>query len=146
MKLYHFCSRHHIEQIKKQGLTLGRIPIPDITLQQVNGFVKPCQWLTENPDFIQSWEQYSSLPYRRNDYRITIKIPKGHRDKLHRWEGICESTARLKRAAMILNMFGDPENWWCYMARVKPNWFREIKSHPKRNLNEKIKEGTPEDS
>lgn len=136
MKLYHFCSKKHINSILSEGLTKGRIPMMDLTGEPNGKFISPCQWLTRNREFTQSWEEHSSLPYRRNDYRIVVKIPKDHREKLYKWDEICYEHPQLKRSAQTLNAYGDPENWYCYMDRVKPNWFRTITPNPERELDE----------
>lgn len=120
MKLYHFCTKESLESIKKEGLTLGVIPV--IKGDQVNvsqGF----QWLTSNPSFVQEWDQ-GNLPYKRTDCRITVKIPKTN-ESLIKWTDLCNA-GLLKETAAILNSFGDPENWYVYKGRIKPNYFREV--------------------
>lgn len=121
MKLYHFCPEHMLPGIKKGGLTKGNIPL--ITKGKVRLLPK-IQWLTLNPSFDQEWEKYSSLPYRRNDYRITLKIPKLN-ENLGRWLSICQHPI-FKETAEILNEYGDPENWFIYKGRIRPGLFRDI--------------------
>lgn len=126
MKLYHFCSEQHLEEIKKDGLTLGRLPI--IVNNQI-GLVKDFQWLTSNADFEQSWEKHSTLPYRRNAFRITVKIPKGDKNLL-KWDVICKAP-QLLDTAKVLNSHGDFWNWYVYKGKVKKNYFREIVKNEK---------------
>lgn len=121
MKLYHFCAKHLFERIKKEGLTLGCIPIIEGDNYKIaRGF----QWLTSNPSFEQEWEKYSTLPYRRNYYRITIKIPKKDKNLL-KWIELSKTKA-LQETAETLNAYGDPENWYVYKGAIKPNYFRKV--------------------
>ena len=123
MKLYHFCPEHLLERIKREGLTLGMIPV--INNGEFVGFIKNRQWLTSNKSFVQDWETGSSLPYRRNAIRITIKIPKFNMLHLTRWI-LFDSFGKLEETSKILNSFGDPENWFIYNGKVLTSWFREI--------------------
>lgn len=119
MRLYHFTALHLAPHCLAKGLTLGKIPeIKD----GKPGIIPGYQWLTANGNFVQAWEAYSSLPYRRNAVRIELKIPKAHRDKLLRW---IEFGRRFKISA-ILNSFGDPENWYVYHGRIPTGWFRKV--------------------
>ena len=135
MKLYHFCSKKHINSIQSEGLTRGTIPLFDENSQPVS-LIKGFQWLTSNPAWHQEWDSESHLPYARNDYRITVAIPKSHRPKLAKWDAIESGAEELQRSQEILNSFGDPENWYVYAGRIKPGWFRGIDPHPDRQLNE----------
>ncbi len=129
MKLYHFCPAHLLPSIKREGITKGSIPL--IIKGKVT-LLPDSQWLTINNSFDQEWEGYSSLPYRRNAYRITIKIPKTA-DDLIRWAVICQHLI-FKETAEILNEFGDPENWYLYKGRIKPGLFREIVKNPSEEI------------
>ena len=123
MNLYHFTSRHHIKPILTEGLTLGMIPLLIDPIKLIPGF----QWLTKNKSFKQEWcdPKYSSLSYKRNDYRITIKIPKSHRKYLIHW--MYYFNKKLKgTGAEALNTFGDPENWYVYKGVIKPTWFKKV--------------------
>ena len=105
----------------RSGLTLGSIPMVDGNNYKImDGF----QWLTYNPSFEQEWEKHSTLPYRRNYYRITIKIPKTDTNLL-KWSELSKISV-FQETASILNAFGDFENWYVYNGRIKPNYFREI--------------------
>lgn len=126
MKLYHFCSRHHLEGIKTDGLTLGIIPLSIDPPLLAKGF----QWITSNPDFDQSWCKYSTLPYRRNEWRITVKIPKSHAGKKYRWLPLSNELAKHFPNIRILNLYGDPKNWFVFEGTIKPSWFRKIDANP----------------
>lgn len=121
-KLYHFCAKRMLFNIKKEGLTLGAIPVlKDGKFAVMNGW----QWLTSNEDFDQSWNKHSTLPYKRNDYRIEINIPKDHHKNLIYWLD-ASKMPELKESAAILNSHGDPKNWWIFKGRIKPGWFKEV--------------------
>ena len=132
MKLYHFTSRHHIGRCLKEGLTIGAIPVSMNPPEFYNGY----QWLTKNKSFHQSWcdNPYSSLPYKRNDFRITIKIPRLEikRKRLMNCLWFCKNTPdeRIRVAAEVLNMFGDPENWYVFHGIVRPEWMKKVSARP----------------
>ena len=108
--------------IKEEGLTRGYIPF--ITKGKIK-LLKNSQWLTLNPDFDQSWERHSTLPYRRNAFRITIKVPKSAKENLIKWLDLCKHE-KFEETANVLNEYGDPENWYIFFGKVKTSWFREI--------------------
>lgn len=122
MKLYHFCAERFFPSIQKSGLTQGKIPL--ITSGKFS-FISNSQWLTTNPDFNQEWNAMFELKYDRTAVRITVKIPIEDK-KLVKWSELSKLPDLIETAA-ILNSYGDPENWWIYVGKVKPNWFREIK-------------------
>lgn len=127
MKLYHFTSKHHIQGCTQEGLRLGIIPISINPPKLIPGF----QWLTKNKSFEQMWcdPKYSSLPYRRDEYRITIKIPRIQRKNLIAWLYYFEQ--KLKNTeAKHLNDFGDPYNWYLFKGIVTPKWFKIINHNP----------------
>ena len=127
MKLYHFTSGYHIEGCKKEGLTLGVIPVSIDPPKFIPGF----QWLTKNGKFDQEWCKYSTLPYQRNEYRITIKIPKSARKNLIPWLFYYEKKKHLMPMAAALNLYGDPENWYLFKGIVKPEWFKKVARNPR---------------
>lgn len=134
MKLYHYCPLSFLESIKEEGLTKGCIPMFQKSKVVFGGGF---QWLTTNPSFEQSWENiYTTLPYRRNEVRLTIKIPEGDKN-LIKWLDFCsfnwtdiEKGDSIKRTAEILNSFGDPERWYLYSGNVKPEWIKKIVYNP----------------
>jgi hypothetical protein len=129
MKLYHFTAAHLIDRIKKEGITLGGIPLSLPPHPRVEwGY----QWLTSNPDFKQAWcdPEYKTLPYNRNDYRITVSIPKTSHDTLIRWIPLWERLQKYIPIIKHLNDYGDPENWYVFYGRIPMGWFREITINP----------------
>ena len=132
MKLYHFTPTHLLDDIKIMGLTRGMIPI---LKSGRNGdrkedfkVIPGYQNLTVNKAFNQSWEEQSSLPYRRNAVRITVKIPKNYRCNLFYWLRFCDAVNL--NSARVLNSYGDPENWYVYRGKIPPKWFRAIDFRP----------------
>lgn len=129
MKLYHFCSKEHIDSIKSAGLLFGKIPVVS-KKGDLKGFIQPAQWLTSNESFKQEWCEHSTLPYNRNDYRITLNISLDH-ECLKNWIDLCHRLKDLKHSAKILNSFGDPENWYVMLGVIEPYFFKEITINPK---------------
>ena len=126
MKLYHFTSKHHIESCLARGLVMGVIPVSIDPVEVIPGY----QWLTKNKRFQQSWchPSYSSLPYRRDEYRIMVVIPKSQRKNVIPWLQYCEET-KIESAA-DLNAFGDPHNWMLFKGKVRPEWFKKTHRNP----------------
>lgn len=116
MKLYHFCSKHHIKSILRDGLTLGCVPISLEPVKVAPGF----QWLTKNKKFKQSWCQYTRLPYNRNDFRITVSIPKSNYEHLIPWIRLLKKLVMDYPELNVLNEFGDPWNWYVYKGTILP--------------------------
>ena len=130
-KLYHFTPEHMVRGCLQDGLTRGCIPLSIDPPEFAMGY----QWLTSNKAFQQSWCQYSSLPYDRSAFRITIKIPKSEKKagRLVKWMDYCRqnlSNEKLQSAASVLNSYGDPENWYLFHGTVKKEWFVKVSRNP----------------
>lgn len=99
------------------------IPLSIDPVKLIPGF----QWLTKNKSFDQSWTdpKLSTLPYQRNEYRITIKVPRASRKNLIRWLDYFEQKLKGSEAS-VLNDFGDPENWYLFKGIVESKWFKKI--------------------
>ena len=126
MKLYHFTSPLHVDGCLKNGIIKGVIPIyKDGKYGLIPGF----QWLTSNPEFHQEWAntEYTTLPYDRTEYRLTVVIPKAARDRLFRWLDICDKLP----IDEAMNAYGDPENWFVFQGRIKPGWIRRVEQKEK---------------
>lgn len=116
--LYHFTCSHQIEGVKKDGLTLGKIPLSQIH------FKEHYQWLTSNPDWKQSWcENQILLKCDRTEWRLIIEIPDSHKINLLVW---IIAGPMLTPVFSILSMFGDPHNWYLYDGDIPKNWFKKI--------------------
>jgi len=44
----------------------------------------------------------------------------------------CKNTPdeRIRVAAEVLNMFGDPENWYVFHGIVRPEWMKKVSARP----------------
>ncbi len=122
MKFYHFTALRFLNSIVKSGLTKGRMlrSLDPIT------FYSNYQWLTTNSTFDQSWlNPNSTLPYKRNEVRLTIDVPD------HAME-LCKPWSQMKflvpDVAKDLSAYGDPENWWVYSGNIPARWILEISS------------------
>lgn len=123
MRLFHFCSKHNLAGILKEGITKGVTPIV------INGkfayFAHGFQWLTVNPSFEQAWDTQTTLTYKRTDHRLTVKIPKDRAKNLFKWTDF-KGNPLFQETYNILSSHGDPENWYIYIANIKTSWIREI--------------------
>ena len=133
MDLYHFTSPFHVLGCQREGLRLGMIPehYEDISSGAIKIRLRPgFQWLTSNPNFDQSWAEGTGLlPYKRNAFRLTVRVPRRHQKHLFRWVKACidfhQETAR------ALNAYGDPQNWWIFRGWIRPSWVVAIDENPK---------------
>jgi len=128
-KLYHFTAAHLVRGCLQEGLTMGCIPVSINPTELIRNY----QWLTKNKSFVQDWQTYSSLPYRRNAYRIVIDIPRSESANLIKWLDFCKENhknPKIRFAAGILNSAGDPENWYLFHGIVKKEWFRKVSRNP----------------
>lgn len=117
MILYHFTSRHHVKGCFTEGIRLGVVPV------NFGKLLPGYQWLTTSPEFGQSWNAMSSLPYDRCEFRLKIEVPKGLSRKVLVWLDVCK---RLSDIHGDLNAFGDPENWRLFKGAIQPHWIKEI--------------------
>lgn len=120
MKLYHFTSRYHVQDVLRTGIIKGVIPagVP-LAPTLVHGY----QWLTLNPSPNQSWTKGSTLPYDRCEYRLTVKIPKAFEINVLNWLAVGHS---LTNITDDLNSYGDPENWRLYKGNIPPDWIKRV--------------------
>jgi len=132
-KLYHFTAAHMIKGCLQDGLTMGCIPVSIDPPVMLPGY----QWLTSNKAFQQSWcdPRYSSLPYLRNAFRITVNIPKSEKKpggRLIKWLDFLKAAKdeKLLFAGKILNSCGDPQNWYLFRGTVKKEWFVKVSRNP----------------
>lgn len=122
MRLYHFTTERLWRRVKRQGLTLGMVPIDRSRLgvRMLTGY----QWLTENPDFAPDWATQNLIGYRRDDVRIAVEFPHEVLSRLHRWDDIGPRVCG--------NMLGELNDgfahheWWLFEGKVHPAWFVEV--------------------
>ena len=120
--LFHFCASQFLPGIKKSGLRFGKIPFGTMdNIQLINGY----QWLTTNAAFLQTWNQYSTLPYDRTECRLTIILPNAEKFNLIKWTDFNKDNPN--PLYDTLNEFGDFENWYLFKGVVIPYWIADIK-------------------
>jgi len=117
--LYHFTPSWMLDSIKKTGIREGRV----IVQERPPKFKAGHQWLTVNPDFNQSWDALSTLPYDRTENRIEVKIPRIQ--NLFKWSLFGKKIAG-EEMFNVLSAYGDPENWYIYRGIISPGYFVEI--------------------
>jgi hypothetical protein len=123
MKLYHFTAKCFLKGIEKDGLTRGCM----LKSMSPPSFIPNSQWLTSNPEFEQSWlNPNSTLPYKRNEVRLTIEIPDHAEANAKPWS---QMKFLVPEVAQDLSQFGDPENWWIYSGNIPPQWIATIDSY-----------------
>lgn len=125
MTFYHFTARRFVDSIKRMGLTRGKLLKNYSPIEITDGY----QWITTNSDWNQEWAVGTGmLPYKRNEVRLTIKIPKTSLSDCIPWSRL---RFLIPNTADILGSRGDPENWWVFDGRIKPSWivkFDEVKN------------------
>lgn len=127
MKLFHFTSRHHVQDVLRIGLTKGVIVTGDTLLNP--GFIYGYQWFTANPAPEQSWNEGSSLPYDRCEYRLTVNVPDIYECNILNW---LEGGRSLSTFYDIANSYGDPENWRLYKGVIPPGWIKRVDRFKRR--------------
>lgn len=130
--LYHFTSDSHVQSCQLKGLVRG------VTCTGFNAIGKPkflrmTQWLTCNPDFNQSWNAQSTLPYDRTANRLAVCVPHTCTGRLHRWNDFGPRYA--PKTFALLSMSGNHEDWYIYHGIVRPEWIIEIVKKPVIVLN-----------
>lgn len=131
MILFHYTSAQHLAKIRTQGIHRGVIPWKFLDGKAT--FVRGWQWLTINPDWEQSWcdPKYSQLPYRRDEFRITIAVPKFAYPQVLRWLDFCAKHA--PESATELNARPhDPQNWRLFHGPIPATWFVDVQQNPTR--------------
>lgn len=136
--LYHFTAAHCIAKIKAMGLTKGALPwnrAKDGTPQLMRNRLGPnipgpgFQWLTKNPDFAQPFCFLGELPFAKNTFRITIRIPDKALGMLHSWPEMA-AKCRPDSATEINTPAVDWQNWFVFYGRIDPAWFLEVARNP----------------
>lgn len=131
--LYHFCASKFWPSIKKNGLRYGRIPWGgDNGIKLIPGY----QWLTTNAEFKQSWNEGSSLPYDRTEFRITIMLPNVEKFNLYKWTEYEKENPLYE----TLSSFGDPENWYLFKGVIIPYWMVALEKKTETETKIKIYE------
>lgn len=118
MILYHFCARHSLLDILRDGLTLGRTPVFE------NGMIHlefGQQWLTAEKDpRKQSWNTHTLVPYSRTAARLTVRIPDNYRKKLVKAADLAKTLPPEGR--YFITDYAGSEAWYIYKGRIPPKW------------------------
>ena len=123
MILYHFTAKHLARKIKKEGLTLGGLPLSLNPPRIEWGWI----WLTSKSGFDQEClEGTGRLPYKRNEVRITVKFPDLALGCLYKFD----EHKNLTPLYEDMTMFGDPENWWLYKGKIPKGWLKKFDNKP----------------
>jgi hypothetical protein len=127
---FHFTAGHLMPGILRTGLTKGVLPWSMDKFERV-GLKAGWQWLTESSEWSQEWARpspFSTLPYRRDEVRITIRFPEVIPGQLVSWREV-DRRCRPDSADFI-NTFADAPKWWLYHGVIPPVWFTAIEATP----------------
>lgn len=140
MPFYHFTAAHLLKPILEQGLTRGCTPVftrtPAPHISPISGFIRHTQWLTTNKDFRQDWcfPEFSSLPYDRNAFRLTIVIPNTHRDQLFTWDDFYRTQVLPKGLRKFPGFDNrqhcNPDLWRIFVGAIHPLWIKNFQQNP----------------
>lgn len=122
MLLYHFCPAHLLEGIKREGITLGKLPV---ILESGTLLYDGCQWLTEEPDPAkQSWATSHAIGYSRTACRISIWIPKRH--LRHLWKATDLVPILPERSRPFITDWTGSEAWYAFLGKIPAKWIQKI--------------------
>lgn len=89
MKLFQYTALHHVTEIWKHGaIDKGGIPVPDASGKFLAGHVPGWQWLTDDPEWHQSWATQITLHCDRTECRMVLEIPVLELHRLKRWDAV----------------------------------------------------------
>lgn len=129
MIYYHFTSAKHFAGIQKSGIALGMIPWRLDTTGKVH-VKRNFQWLTTDPDWLQSWDDplSSTLPYRRTEYRITLEVPSFALQSLFRWSDF--DLKYKPQSAAFINILPGSKYWSVFKGPIPTSWFLATDRNP----------------
>ncbi len=120
---YHFTANFFLKSIKQRGLVLGSLPVSLKRKEVISGY----QWITKNPSFDQKWAIGSGkLPYKRNEFRLTIRIPDRHLEKAMQFINCRDMCPEIFDD---MTRYGDPENWYIYEGIIPSSWIHKIQKN-----------------
>jgi len=127
MTLYHFTAARFVDRILAEGLTLGALLV-EFKPGKTPKIDTRYRWLTASPEWDQEWSHGTGrLPYKRNERRLTVEIPKsGERDVLV-WNVV---GPYLSREYAMLSAYGDPHNWRLFNGSVPREWIVAVDRNP----------------
>lgn len=121
-EFYHFTAKRFLDSIRRNGLTEGRMLKSFKPIQ----FLNNKQWITKNASFEQGWSVGTGrLPYKRNEVRLTLKIPMEKMENCKPWS---QMKFLVPDVAFDLedDPSADPENWWIYQGVISPKWIADV--------------------
>ena len=129
--LYHYTGLDHLEGIRRDGLTLGMLPLWAAGGWQIR---RGYQWLTDDPNWKQGWatDQIGACG-DRTSVRVAVEVPESERRNLFRWNTFALAVLGLDRHALdSFNAAGgsDGQSWWVYRGPIPVDWLREWESKP----------------
>lgn len=118
MVLYHFCAKHCLNDILRDGLTLGMTPVFTANSMSI---MRGHQWLTAEKDpRKQSWNTHNLISYSRTAVRLTVCIPDNYRKKLIKATDLVKTLPPEGR--YIITEYAGSEAWYIYKGRIPPKW------------------------
>lgn len=126
---YHFTSTQHLAGVRQGGLAKGAIPfrmLPDGKITFMRGY----QWLTLDGNWDQSWAnpKLSPLPYRKNEYRLTIQIPNFAMKNLVSWLDYSQKVN--PPSVTFLQSFRGHRHWWLFQGIIPFLWVVAVDHNP----------------
>lgn len=128
--LYHFCSGPHLLGINKGGIAKGVIPFRMLD----NGhptLLRGYQWLTRDHEWDQSWADAwlnRKLPFRKNEYRLTIDIPHFAMHQVISWPEFAVKFNPPSRE--FLSSFRGHQHWYLFRGPIPVSWISETVRNP----------------
>lgn len=118
MVLYHFCAKHFLPGILRDGLTKGETPIIEGGMMRLQ---MGHQWLTTEKDpRKQSWNTHNLVSYSRTAVRLTVSIPDSYRKKLVKATDLVKTLPPEGR--YIITDYAGSEAWYIYKGRIPSKW------------------------
>lgn len=126
---YHFTSSMHLLGVKKSGIEKGAIPFRMLDDGRIT-FMRGYQWLTLDGEWDQSWAtpELSNLPYRKNEYRLTVQVPNFAMRNLVSWSEYSQKVN--PPSALYIQSFRGYRHWWLYNGIIPFIWVVAVDHNP----------------
>lgn len=116
--------------ILEKGITKGVLPW-SMDAQGRVGFVAGWQWLTVDPDWMQSWARpkaHSAVTARRDEIRVTVSIPSALMPRLMKWEDLAR--AYQPQSDAFIRSHPEWRYWRVFRGPIPPKWFLAVERNP----------------
>lgn len=125
MILYHYTNKMFIDGIKKKGLIKGKTPYKG---DHRIDFMDNHQWLTLDGNVDnQKWSNGITIPYNRNEYRVTVNIPKNREQCLYTIDYLMKYIL-CDRSIDNFNVYPEEtKGWRVYIGVIPKQWIRSIR-------------------